>query len=295
MFAANAPADDDEDDEATTTNHGQSLPPAPPHRWRGQRGAGGRVGDGVGGRWGSPRLPRRRSRQGRTYSKTVSDDAATDRGAGPARPARAGVASPSPATGATPRWPDVASTTPIPAVQVAALGALARLGELTAGDVEAALGRGRSRRAPARRRGRDRGAGQGVALGAPRPRSPPPWATRTRSSSSAPPGSWASVATIPAVPRWPPTATAHDDARCREAAVAALGAIGDPAGLPAVLAALGDKPTVRRRATVALAGFDDPRVEPGAADGVAGPRLAGAPGGRGVARRVAGALPPDRA
>ena len=35
----------------------------------------------------------------------------------------------------------------------------------------------------------------------------------------------------------------HDDARCREAAVAALGAIGDPAGLPAVLGALDDKPT----------------------------------------------------
>ncbi|HEY6474659.1 MAG TPA: HEAT repeat domain-containing protein, partial [Acidimicrobiales bacterium] len=50
--------------------------------------------------------------------------------------------------------------------------------------------------------------------------------------------------------------------RCREAAVAALGAIGDLAGLTAVLAALDDKPTVRRRATVALAGFDDPRVEP---------------------------------
>ncbi|HXN59491.1 MAG TPA: HEAT repeat domain-containing protein, partial [Acidimicrobiales bacterium] len=57
-------------------------------------------------------------------------------------------------------------------------------------------------------------------------------------------------------------ATGHDDTRCREAAVAALGAIGDPAGLHAVLAALDDKPTVRRRATVALAGFDDPRVEP---------------------------------
>ena len=58
------------------------------------------------------------------------------------------------------------------------------------------------------------------------------------------------------------TATGHADARCREAAVAALGAIGDPAGLPAVLDALTDAPTVRRRATVALAGFDDPRVTP---------------------------------
>ena len=49
------------------------------------------------------------------------------------------------------------------------------------------------------------------------------------------------------------TARAHDDARCREAAIAALGAIGDPDGLDAVLAGLEDKPAVRRRAVVALA------------------------------------------
>ena len=53
----------------------------------------------------------------------------------------------------------------------------------------------------------------------------------------------------------------HPDPLCREAAVAALGAIGDPAGLPAVLAALEDKPAVRRRAAVALAAFDGPDVE----------------------------------
>jgi HEAT repeat protein len=58
------------------------------------------------------------------------------------------------------------------------------------------------------------------------------------------------------------TARTHEDVRCREASVAALGAIGDPRGLTAVIDALDDKPTVRRRATVALAGFDDPRVEP---------------------------------
>ena len=40
-----------------------------------------------------------------------------------------------------------------------------------------------------------------------------------------------------------------------------MGAIGDPAGLDAVLDALDDKPAIRRRAAVALAGFDDPRVE----------------------------------
>ena len=53
----------------------------------------------------------------------------------------------------------------------------------------------------------------------------------------------------------------HDDALCREAAVAALGAIGDEAGLPAVLGAMEDKPAVRRRAVLALAAFDGPEVE----------------------------------
>jgi HEAT repeat protein len=65
-----------------------------------------------------------------------------------------------------------------------------------------------------------------------------------------------------AAPALSEVARAHEDVRCREAAVAALGAIGDPDSLPAVLDALDDKPTVRRRATVALAGFDDPRTEP---------------------------------
>lgn len=50
---------------------------------------------------------------------------------------------------------------------------------------------------------------------------------------------------------------------CREAAVAALGAIGDPAGLPAVLGALDDRPAVRRRATVALAAFEGAEAEAG--------------------------------
>ena len=56
-------------------------------------------------------------------------------------------------------------------------------------------------------------------------------------------------------------ARSHVDPLCREAAVAALGAVGDPAGLDTVLAALEDKPAVRRRATIALAAFDDPRVD----------------------------------
>jgi HEAT repeat protein len=53
----------------------------------------------------------------------------------------------------------------------------------------------------------------------------------------------------------------HKDARCRESAVAALGAIGDERGREAVLAALHDKPPVRRRAIVALSNFEGPDVD----------------------------------
>src|SRR4051812_24875220 len=56
-------------------------------------------------------------------------------------------------------------------------------------------------------------------------------------------------------------ATAHDDPLVREAAVAALGAIGDPRSRPVVLGACDDKPAVRRRAVLALAAFDGPDVE----------------------------------
>jgi HEAT repeat protein len=56
-------------------------------------------------------------------------------------------------------------------------------------------------------------------------------------------------------------ATTHDDPLRREAAVAALGAIGDPATLPAVLAACDDKPAIRRRAVLALSAFEGPEVE----------------------------------
>ena len=52
-----------------------------------------------------------------------------------------------------------------------------------------------------------------------------------------------------------------DDALVREAAVAALGSIGHPDGLPAILAATTDKATVRRRAVIALAPFDGPEVD----------------------------------
>lgn len=56
-------------------------------------------------------------------------------------------------------------------------------------------------------------------------------------------------------------AVGHDDPLCREAAVAALGALGDERGLPAILAATRDRPAVRRRAVLALAPFEGDEVD----------------------------------
>lgn len=55
-------------------------------------------------------------------------------------------------------------------------------------------------------------------------------------------------------------ASSHDISICREAAVAALGAIGSPHGLPAILAAMQDRAPVRRRAVLALAPFGGEQV-----------------------------------
>jgi HEAT repeat protein len=151
---------------------------------------------------------------------------------------------------------------PDPRVRTAAVGALARLGALHSDDVVHALGDVGS--VEVRRRAVD----AAVAVGGAGSRSALPAAV-VRALSDPDPlvvvgAAWylAERRHRPAVDPLAGLVTAHPDPRCREAAVAALGAIGDTAGLPAVLAALGDKATVRRRATVALAGFDDPRVEP---------------------------------
>jgi HEAT repeat protein len=151
---------------------------------------------------------------------------------------------------------------PDPRVREAALGALARLGALTAADVVAALDDGP---VTVRRRAVD----AAVSVRGPGSRSVLP-AALTRALEDPDPLVVVGAAWFlserrhrAAVPALAQLGRTHEDVRCREAAVAALGAIGDPAGLPAVLhAAREDRPTVRRRATVALAGFDDPRVEP---------------------------------
>ena len=66
---------------------------------------------------------------------------------------------------------------------------------------------------------------------------------------------------VPVVVALGRVALTHTDPLCRESAIAALGAIAHPDGLPAVLAGLEDRPEVRRRAVIALAPFDGPEVE----------------------------------
>jgi HEAT repeat protein len=55
--------------------------------------------------------------------------------------------------------------------------------------------------------------------------------------------------------------TTSAEALVREACAAALGAIGDPRGLPTILHGCTDKPAVRRRAVLALAPFDGEEVD----------------------------------
>jgi HEAT repeat protein len=140
-------------------------------------------------------------------------------------------------------------------VRATALGALARLGALADGDVTDALGDP----APEVRR-------RACELA---PRTPSvriAAALDDEDDSVAEMAAWASGerrdrASVPALAAMATVGTGHPDPLCREAAVAALGAIGDRGGLAAVLGALGDKPAVRRRAAAALAGFDDPAAD----------------------------------
>jgi HEAT repeat protein len=137
-----------------------------------------------------------------------------------------------------------------------ALGALARIGAATEADVAVAL----ADASPAVRRRACQvavgvpGADPRAALGDPDPgvAETAAWALGERGVA----GTDGEVVTALAE-----MATGHDDPLCREAAVAALGAIGDERGLPAVLAATRDRPAIRRRAVIALAPFSGPDVD----------------------------------
>lgn len=144
---------------------------------------------------------------------------------------------------------------PAPSVRSTALGALERLGALTGDALRHAL---RDEAPQVRRRACE------LAAGFPNVDLSPAlddaddtvvemaaWALGERGERSA----------VPLLSRLASTRSGHPDPLCREAAVAALGAIGDPRGLPAVLGALEGKPAIRRRAAVALAVFEGPSVD----------------------------------
>jgi HEAT repeat protein len=142
-----------------------------------------------------------------------------------------------------------------------ALGALARMGSARTEDIAAGLAdpdpRVRRRACEvAAAAGPAAVAGVGAAL---------PGLLTDPDASVVETAAWAlgegGAASEPAVPALAELAFEHPDPLCREAAVAALGAIGDPSGLPAILAATKDRPAVRRRAVIALAPFDGPDVD----------------------------------
>jgi HEAT repeat protein len=66
---------------------------------------------------------------------------------------------------------------------------------------------------------------------------------------------------VPSVERLCRIARDHEDARCRESAIASLGAIGDERARAIILAALSDKAPIRRRAIVALANYEGPDID----------------------------------
>jgi len=146
---------------------------------------------------------------------------------------------------------------PAPAVRATALGALARAGGLTPDDLATGLADGAS---AVRARAAE--------LAATTPGDQPPALAPILGDSDnavVEAAAWASGERQPPEPgvvaALGAVVTGHEDPLCREAAVAALGAIGDAEGLAAVLAATKDKPAVRRRAVLALAPFDGPEVD----------------------------------
>lgn len=144
-----------------------------------------------------------------------------------------------------------------PGVRAAALGALDRLGELAVTELDAALA---DPSTVVRRRA--------LSVVATRPGDQPPAALDLLDDPDpvvAETAAWAAGERVPpepgAVDALARVAVEHPEHLVREAAVAALGAIGDPAGLPAVLHALTGRATLRRRAVVALAAFEGPEVD----------------------------------
>jgi HEAT repeat protein len=141
-----------------------------------------------------------------------------------------------------------------PGVREAALGALDRTGDLTEDDIATGFADG----APSVRR-------RAVLLAATRPTVSVLGLLDDRDQTVVEAAAWAcgehELVGDAELERLIELATASAEPLVRESAAAALGAIGDPRGLPAVLAACNDRPHIRRRAVLALAAFDGPEVE----------------------------------
>ena len=147
---------------------------------------------------------------------------------------------------------------PEPGVRGTALGALVRLGAVTAEELRRALTdvdpgvRRRAAEAAARAGGDvDVGPGLVAALDDADTGVVEAAAFALGELDPTPPGAVAALAAI----------AGHGDVLVREAVVAALGSIGDPASLPVVLRASEDVATVRRRAVLALSAFEGADVE----------------------------------
>lgn len=144
-----------------------------------------------------------------------------------------------------------------PSVRESAIGALERLGLLTESDVEAHLTADREPSPDVRRRAAEAGARFADLALLP--------ALHDADWSVVEMAAWSvgehEVADEVTLRRLIELAAAHDESLVREAAVAALGAVGDPLGLPVIIAATEDRAPVRRRAAVALAAFDEPEAD----------------------------------
>lgn len=142
-------------------------------------------------------------------------------------------------------------------MRTAAIGALERLGALEQDDLRAHLTENNEPSAAVRRRAAE------AAAGFPDINLLP--ALHDSEWSVVEMAAWSvgehEIADDPTLARLVELAAQHDESLVREAAVAALGAVGDARGLPAIIAATQDRAPVRRRAAVALAPFDEPEAE----------------------------------
>jgi HEAT repeat protein len=141
-----------------------------------------------------------------------------------------------------------------PVARELGLGALARLGVLTDAELGQALA---DTVAPVRRRaaliaGRRPGFSLTEALVDPDPSVVEAAASACGEQEQVDDGALAQLIEL---------AVGSPDVLVREACVAALGAIGDPRGLPAILHGCTDKPAIRRRAVLALAPFEGSVVD----------------------------------